>query len=68
MSHSPQDHSTQALRARYGERYRWLLLLSGFGASATVRVYLPQPDRPAQPWAVLGRSRAFPDRPTVRDD
>ena len=23
-----QDHSTQALRARYGERYRWLLLLS----------------------------------------
>ena len=28
MSHHPDDHSTQALRARYGERYRWLLLLS----------------------------------------
>jgi EmrB/QacA subfamily drug resistance transporter len=27
MSH-PTDHSIPALRARYGERYRWLLLLS----------------------------------------
>lgn len=28
MTHTPSDHSLQALQARYGERYRWLLLLS----------------------------------------